>query len=48
MKTQKKLKQALKLMLTVIVIASLNIPGMAVADSHDGKYIVVLGGAWVR
>ena len=43
MKTQKKLKQALKLMLTVIVIASLNVPGMAVADSHDGKYIVVLG-----
>lgn len=43
MKTQNKLKQTLKLMFTVIVIASLNIPGMAVADSHDGKYIVVLG-----
>ena len=43
MKTQKKLKQTLKLLLTVIVIASLNIPGMAVADSHDGKHIVVLG-----
>ena len=41
MKTQNKWKQTLKLMFTVIVIASLNIPGMADADSHDGKYIVV-------
>ena len=43
MMTQRTLKQTLKLMLTVIVIASLNIPGIAVANSHDGKHIVVLG-----
>ena len=38
-----KLKQTLKLVITAIFIASLSVPGMALADSHEGKFIVVLG-----
>jgi adenylate kinase family enzyme len=43
METRMKLKQTLKLILAVIVILSLIVPGMAVADSDDGKFIVILG-----
>ena len=43
METQMKLKQTLKLVITAIFISSLSVPGMALADSHEGKFIVVLG-----
>lgn len=43
METQMKLKQTLKLVITAIFIASLSVPGMALADSHEGKFIVVMG-----
>jgi len=38
-----KLKQTLKLIFAAIVVSALSIPGMAVADSDDGKFIIVLG-----
>jgi len=38
-----KLKQTLKLIFKAIVISSLSVPAIAIADSDDGKYIVVLG-----
>ena len=38
-----KLKQTLKLIFAAIVVSALSIPGMAVADSDGGKFIIVLG-----
>jgi adenylate kinase family enzyme len=43
MEARMKQKQILKLILTAIVILSLIVPGMAVANSDDGKFIVILG-----
>lgn len=37
------MKLTLKLILSAILISSLGIAGIAIADSHDGKYIVILG-----
>ena len=38
-----KLKQTLKLIFAAIVVSSLSVPGLAIADPGDGKFIVVLG-----
>jgi len=38
-----KLKQTLKLIFAAIVVSSLSIPGVAIADSDDGQFIVILG-----
>ena len=43
METRMKLKQSLKLISAAIVVSSLSVPGMAFADTDDGKFIVVLG-----
>ena len=38
-----KLKQTLKLIFATIVVSLLNVPGTAIADTDDGKFIVILG-----
>ena len=43
METRMKLTQTLKLIFTTMVVAALSVPGMAIADSDDGKFIVILG-----
>jgi len=43
MEIRMKLKQTLKLIYAAIVVSTLIIPGMVVADSDDGKFIVILG-----
>jgi adenylate kinase family enzyme len=43
MEARMNLKQALKLIVAAIVLSSVNVPAVAIADSHEGKYIVVLG-----
>jgi len=43
METRMKLKQTLKLIFAAIIVSALSIPGMAVADSDGGKFIIVLG-----
>jgi adenylate kinase len=43
METRMKLNQTLKLIFAAIIVSLLSFPGMATADSDDGKFIVVLG-----
>jgi len=43
METQMKLKQKVRLIFTAILMSSLSIPGISIADSHDGQFIVILG-----